>query len=132
MKSPALSRGESRRAPHADHGGIRANKTVPKGFGMAEKPDDLDQHRGMAAQKATLLRRSEGAARADQKALKTRQEELEHFMLAKPAKNWPEAAERATYLLKLFAQSPTADDPRRQKLIHSVLADFDRLGGTES
>src|SRR5947199_9713088 len=131
MKSPALSRGESRRAPRADRGGIRRQNGRER-LRMAEKPDDLDQHRGMAAQKATLLRRSEGAARADQKALKTRQEELEHFMLAKPAKNWPEAAERATYLLKLFAQSPTADDPRRQKLIHSVLADFDRLGGTES
>jgi hypothetical protein len=96
---------------------------------MAEKPDDLDQHRGMAAQKATLLRRSKGAARADQMALKTRQEELEHFMLAAPAKNWSEAAERAGYLLTLFADSPTAEDPRRQKLIQSVLADFERLAG---
>jgi len=94
---------------------------------MVEKTDDLDLHRGMAAQKATLLRRSEGAVRADQRALKTRQEELEHFMLAAPAKTWSEAAERAAYLLKLFADSPTAEDPRRQKLIHSVLADFDRL-----
>jgi hypothetical protein len=99
---------------------------------MAEKPDDLDLHRGMAAQKATLLRRSEGAVRADQMALKTRQEELEHFMLAEPAKNWSDAAERAAYLLNLFADSPTAEDPRRQKLIHSVLADFDRLLGAES
>jgi len=94
---------------------------------MVEKTDDLDLRRGMAAQKATLLRRSEGAVRADQRALKTRQEELEHFMLAAPAKTWSEAAERAAYLLKLFADSPTAEDPRRQKLIHSVLADLDRL-----
>jgi hypothetical protein len=97
---------------------------------MAEKPDDLDLHRGMAAQKATLVRRSEGAVRADQMALRTRQEELEHFMLAAPAKDWSDAAERAAYLLKLFAESPTAEDPRRQKLIQSVLADFDRLAGT--
>ena len=48
-------------------------------------------------------------------------------MLAAPAKTWSEAAERAAYLLKLFVDSPTAEDPRRQKLIHSVLADFDRL-----
>src|SRR5947209_3278612 len=99
---------------------------------MVEKPDDLDLRRGMAAQKATLLRRSKGAVRADQLALKTRQEELEHFMLAKPAKNWSEAAERAGYLLKLFAESPTAEDPRRQKLIRSVLADFDRLVGADA
>jgi hypothetical protein len=94
---------------------------------MVEKTDDLDLHRGMAAQKATLLRRSEGAVRADQRALRARQEELEHFMLSAPAENWPQAAERAAYLLKLFADSPTAEDPRRQKLIHSVLADFERL-----
>jgi hypothetical protein len=98
---------------------------------MVEKPDNLDLHRGMAAQKATVLRRSKGAARADQMALKTRQEQLEHFMLAAPAKNWAEATERAAYLLRLFADSPTAEDPRRQKLIHSVLADFDRLAGAE-
>ena len=99
---------------------------------MVEKPDDLDLHRGMAAQKATLLRRSEGAVRADQRALKRRQEELEHFMLAAPAKTWSEAAERAAYLLKLFAKSPMAEDPRRQKLIASVLADFDRLVASET
>jgi hypothetical protein len=99
---------------------------------LIDKPEDLDHHRGMAAQKATLLRRSKGAVRANQQALKTRQEELEHFMLAKPAKNWSEAAERAAYLLKLFADSPTAEDPRRQKLIHSVLADFDRLVGADA
>lgn len=98
---------------------------------MVDMPDDLDQHRGMAAQKATLLRRSEGAVRADQMALSARQEELEHFMLAAPAKNWCEAADRAAYLLKLFADSPTAEDPRRQKLIHSVLEDFGRLAGAE-
>jgi hypothetical protein len=99
---------------------------------LVDKPEDLDHHRGMAAQKATLLRRSKGAVRANQQALKTRQEELEHFMLAKPAKTWSEAAERAAYLLRLFADSPTAEDPRRQKLIHSVLADFDRLVGADA
>jgi hypothetical protein len=99
---------------------------------LVDKPEDLDHHRGMAAQKATLLRRSKGAVRANQQALKTRQDELEHFMLAKPAKTWSEAAERAAYLLRLFADSPTAEDPRRQKLIHSVLADFDRLVGADA
>jgi hypothetical protein len=96
---------------------------------MTEEPEDLDHHRGMAAQKATLLRRSKGAARADQMALQTRQEELEHFMLAEPSKDWRDAADKARYLLQLFAVSPTAEDPRRQKLIQLVLADFDRLLG---
>jgi hypothetical protein len=31
------------------------------------------------------------------------------------------------YLLGLFAATPAAQDPRRQKLIASVLSDFERL-----
>ena len=38
-----------------------------------------------------------------------------------------EAAEKAGYLLNLFAATLAAEDPRRQKLIAAVLADFDRL-----
>jgi hypothetical protein len=41
--------------------------------------------------------------------------------------NWPEAAEKARYLLNLFANSLAAQDPRRQKLIAAVLDDFERL-----
>jgi hypothetical protein len=99
---------------------------------MVEKTEDLDEHRGMAAQKATVLRRSKGAVRADQMALQTRHEELEHFMLAEASKNWNDAVEKARYLLQLFAESPTAEDPRRQKLIHAVLEDFDRLLATDA
>lgn len=49
-------------------------------------------------------------------------------MLAAPARNWPEAAEKARYLLNLFATSLAAQDPRKQKLIAAVLDDFERLG----
>jgi hypothetical protein len=48
-------------------------------------------------------------------------------LLAAPATNWHEAAEKAGYLLNLFAATLTAQDPRRQKLIAAVLADFNRL-----
>jgi hypothetical protein len=58
-----------------------------------------------------------------------RQEELEAHLLASPAANWHEAAEKARYLLNLFAASLTSQDPRRQKLIVAVLADFKRLSG---
>jgi hypothetical protein len=95
---------------------------------MTEKTIDLDQHRGMAAQKATELRRLMADVEANEKALRSRQDELEAHMLAAPAKNWPEAAEKARYLLNLFAGSMAAQDPRRQKLIAAVLDDFDRLG----
>ena len=94
---------------------------------MTEKPIDLDEHRGMGAQKATELRRLLADVDADAKALRLRQEELEANLIALPASNWREAAEKAVYLLKLFAASFDAQDPRRQKLIASVLNDFERL-----
>jgi hypothetical protein len=94
---------------------------------MTEKTVDLDQHRGMAAQKATDLRRLLANVEANEKALRLRQDELEAHLIAAPAANWPEAAEKARYLLKLFASSPSAQDPRKQKLIAAVLDDFKRL-----
>ena len=80
---------------------------------MTEKTVDLDQHRGMAAQKATDLRRLLANVEANEKALRLRQDELEAHLIAAPAANWPEAAEKARYLLKLFASSPSAQDPRK-------------------
>lgn len=94
---------------------------------MTEKSIDLDQHRGMAAQKATDLRRLLADVEANAKALRLRQGELEAHLLAAPATDWHEAAEKARYLLNLFAASLAADDPRRQKLIAAVLDDFERL-----
>jgi hypothetical protein len=64
---------------------------------------------------------------ANAKALRLRQDELEAQLVAAPAANWPEAAEKARYLLDLFAASLAAHDPRRQKLITAVLDDFERL-----
>jgi hypothetical protein len=96
---------------------------------MTDKTIDLDQHRGMAAQKATELRRLLADVEANEKSLRIRQDELEIQMLASPARNWDEAAEKARYLLKLFAATLGAQDPRRQKLVAAVLADFKRLSG---
>jgi hypothetical protein len=94
---------------------------------MTDRTIDLDQRRGMAAQKATELRRLLAAVTADETALRLRQDELESHLLAAPAANWHEAAEKASYLLKLFGATLAAEDPRRQKLIAAVLADFKRL-----
>jgi hypothetical protein len=96
---------------------------------MTDKTIDLDQHRGMAAQKATELRRLVADVEANEKALRLRQDELESHLLAAPATNWHEAAEKARYLLNLFAATLTAQDPRKQRLIAAVLADFERLSG---
>lgn len=99
---------------------------------MTEKPIDLDQHRGMTAQKATELRRLLAGVEENEKALRLRQDELESHLLAAPAANWHEAADKARYLLKLFAATLAAQDPRRQKLIAAVIADFERLAADVS
>jgi hypothetical protein len=94
---------------------------------MTDKTIELDQHRGMAAQKATDLRRLLSEVEANEKTLRLRQDELESHLVAAPAANWHEAAEKARYLLNVFAATPAAQDPRRQTLIAAVLADFERL-----
>jgi hypothetical protein len=96
---------------------------------MTEPPVDLDEHRGMGAQKETEIRRLLHEVQADQANLRIRQEELEGFMVAAAAMTWPEAAAKARYLIQLYAATPDAQDPRRQKLIAGVLADLARLSG---
>ena len=89
---------------------------------------DLDEHRSMAAQKATDLRRQRlHEFEADQAALRHRQEELEKLLLASPAANWTEAAAKAKYLIQLFMDTAEAQDPRRMELIARALDDLDRL-----
>jgi hypothetical protein len=94
---------------------------------MTDKTIDLDRHRGMAAQKATELRRLLTNVEANEKDLRLRRDELESHLIAAPAANWHEAADKASYLLNCFAATPAAHDLRRQKLIAAVLADFKRL-----
>jgi hypothetical protein len=88
---------------------------------------DLDKHRGMTAQKATELRRLMSDVEANEKLLRQRQGELEDQLLASSSATWEEAADKARYLLSLFASSLSAQDPRRQLLIARVLEDFVRL-----
>lgn len=94
---------------------------------MTDKPINLDEHRGMAAQKATELRRLLAEVAANAEAFRLRQDELEAHLVAAPAADWLEAAEKARYLIGLFGATLAAQDPRRQKLIASVLSDFERL-----
>jgi hypothetical protein len=94
---------------------------------VTDRTIDLDQHRGLAAQKATELRRLLTSVEANEKELRLRQQELETQLLAAPAGNWHDAADKARYLLNLFAATVSAKDPRRQQLIAAVLADFQRL-----
>ncbi len=95
---------------------------------MTDDPVDLDEHRSMAAMKATEIRRQRlYEFQADQAALQRQQEELEKLLLAAPAETWPEAAAKALYLIELFATTPEAQDPRRKRLIADALDDLTRL-----
>jgi hypothetical protein len=95
---------------------------------VTDDPVDLDEHRGMAAQQATEMRRQRlHEFQADQAALRRRQEELEKLLLAAPAESWPEAAAKAQYLIELYAATPEAQDERRKKLIAHALSDLARL-----
>lgn len=96
-----------------------------------DRPIDLDRRRGMAAQKATEIRRLLAEVEANEQSLRDRQQALEAQLLIAPATCWPEAAEKASYLLKLLAATPIAQDPRRQKLIANVMQDFERLTRTD-
>lgn len=96
---------------------------------MKDDPVVLDERRGMAAQKATELRRRLAAVAAEQEALRERQAELERALLAEPAVTWEDAAEKARYLIALLADTPAGRDPRRQRIIADVLNDFERLSG---
>jgi hypothetical protein len=84
---------------------------------MTDNPVELDEHRGMAAQKSTELRRRLHEVQADQAALRRRQEEFERHALAAPSTTWAEAAAEARYLILLFAETSEARNPRRQELI---------------
>ena len=100
-------------------------------IGMTKQTIELDMRRGMAAQKATELRRLMSEVVANEELLRSRQKELEEQLLAASALTWPDAADKARYLLSLFASSPAAQDPRRQMLIARVLEDFVRLSTSE-
>jgi hypothetical protein len=94
---------------------------------MTDKPIDLDLRRGMAAQHATDLRRLAAEVEADRADLHRRQDELERRLLSLPAADWQQAADKARYLLGLFAESSGRGDARVKTLIAAVLEDFERL-----
>jgi hypothetical protein len=94
---------------------------------MVDRTTNLDDHRGMKARAATELRRMRAEVEADQAVLRQRRDELETLLAAAPSADWAEAVEKTRYLLSLFAETPAAADPRRQKLMNDLLSDFDRL-----
>jgi hypothetical protein len=96
---------------------------------MNDTPVDLDKRRGMAAQKATDIRRVLADVEANAKLLRDRQGAVEIQLLAVPATSWPEAAAKARYVLNLYAAELAPADTHHRDLVTAVLADFARLSG---
>jgi hypothetical protein len=94
---------------------------------MNDNPVDLDKHRGMAAQKATGIRRILADVEANAKLLRDRQGVVELQLLAVPATSWIEAAAKARYVLNLYAAQLAPVDTHHRDLVAAVLADFSRL-----
>jgi hypothetical protein len=94
---------------------------------VSDKPLDLDSHRGMAAQKATDIRRILADAENNARDLRDRQAVLENQLLSAPAACWPEAAAKARYVLNLYAAGLAPADTHHRDLVAAVLADFTRL-----
>jgi hypothetical protein len=69
---------------------------------VSDEPLELDKHRGMAAQKATDIRRILAEVENNAKAQRDRQGILENQLLSVPAASWPEAAAKARYVLNLY------------------------------
>ena len=96
---------------------------------MSEDPIDLDKHRGMAAQKATDIRRVVTEIEANAKLLRDRQGAVEMQMLAVPAASWSEAVAKTRYVLNLYAAGLAPTDTHHRELVAAVLADLTGLAG---
>ena len=96
---------------------------------MSEVPIDLDSHRGMAAQKATDIRRIIAEVEANAKLLRDHQASVEMQLLAVPAASWPEAVAKTRYVLNLYAADLAPTDTHHRDLVTAVLADLTSLAG---
>jgi hypothetical protein len=94
---------------------------------MNDDPIDLDRHRGMAAQKATDIRRVVADIEVNAKLLCDHQSAVEIQLLAAPATSWAEAAAKARYVLNLYASELAPADTHHRDLVAAVLANFARL-----
>ncbi|MGJ4891068.1 hypothetical protein ACQR1Y_22935 [Bradyrhizobium sp. HKCCYLRH3099] len=94
---------------------------------MTDIPVELDKHRGMAAQKATDLRRALAEVENNVREARERESDLESRLITVPATSWPEAAVKAQYLLNLYAASLPPEDTRHRALVAALLDDFLRL-----
>src|SRR5580704_11010426 len=98
---------------------------------MTDEPLDLDKHRGMAAQKATDLRRTLAEVEGNARNLRERQTRFESQLLSEPSCSWPDAAAKARYVLNLYAAGLSPEDSHHRDLVAAILEDFSRLAGAD-
>jgi hypothetical protein len=99
---------------------------------MTDIPIELDKRRGMAAQKATDIRRVLADVENNAKLLRDTQAALEIQILAAPANSWSEAVVKARYVLNLYSASLAPTDTHHRDLVAAVIADFTRLSGEDN
>ena len=99
---------------------------------MTDIPIEIDKHRGMAAQKATGIRRVIAEVEANAKLLRDKQGAVEIEILAVPASSWAEAVAKARYVLNLYAAGLAPTDTHHRDLVAVVLSDLTRLSADES
>ena len=99
---------------------------------MSEIPIELDKHRGMAAQKATDIRRVIADVEANAKLLRDKQGVVEIQLLAVPAASLAEAVAKARSVLNLDSASLAPTDSHHRDLVAVVLADLTRLAGEDT
>ena len=87
---------------------------------MTDSPIELDKHRGMAAQKATDIRRVIADVEANAKLLRDKQGVVEIEIL------------KARYVLNLYSASLPATDTHHRDLVSAVIADLTRLSSDET
>jgi hypothetical protein len=95
--------------------------------GMSETPIELDKHRGLAAQRATDIRRALADVEANAKLLREQQSVAEMQILSAPAISWAEAVAKAHYVLNLYSTSLAPTDTHHRDLVAAVLDDLVRL-----
>lgn len=99
---------------------------------VTDTPIELDRHRGMAAQKATDLRRTLADVEASAKLLRDGQAVVESQIINVPAACWSEAVAKARYVFDLYTADLAPTDTHHRELVAAVLADLVRLSGQET
>lgn len=100
---------------------------------MADDPVNLDKHRGMAAQRATEVRRGRSRRQESERvSSRDRHKEIDRILASAPAADWAEAAKNARFLIELLSGGSLAQDCHYRALMARVLQDIDNLAHADT